>query len=216
MATIAGSFPGMVTPQVTGSTYQNTTPEGERRMYQLEDERKRKREEANAQILAQRQAEQQARQEAQQKGQVWQAYQKMYGPQLQNLYHDTMVQREGASGPMGIPRKAPGGFTGSPFSSNVPFGSTAVPGQRGSVAPYRMDQAKLDQMLANMWTQATDPYTQAARQLGAGVMPQPPSGGFEAAGSGPGGGSRRRSSGKTTSVDKPLPTVEEWKQKYPR
>ena len=186
----------MVTPNIVGSTYQNMTPQD-----YAEQERRRKEHEgkvaaSNAAVMAQRNAEQQAKQEAQQKGQVWQAFQKMYGPQLQNVYHDTMVQREGVPGPMGIPTKGPPGFTGSPFSSNVAFGSTTVPGQRGSVAPYRMPEAELNQMLANMWQQQTDPYMRAAAQM-SGSMPKPP--GFDMytkagsrkasyMGGGPGGG----------------------------
>lgn len=171
---MAFTVPGQVTSNVVGSTFQNTTPQD-----YADQERRRKEHEAklaasNAAVMAQRNAEQQAKQEAADRAKVQAAFNQMYGPQLQNVYHDTMVQREGVSGPMGIPNKAPAGFTGSPFSSNVAFGSTTVPGQRGSVAPYRMPQGELDQMLANMWTQATDPYTQAAGQLGAGVMPQPP------------------------------------------
>jgi hypothetical protein len=214
------AIPGMVTPNTTADMMTRMSPQEQARMWQLEDRRKAEREARNAEIIAQRQAEQQGRQDTENRGRVWEAFQKMYAPQLQGLYHDTMVQREGVTGPMGIPRKVAGSFSGSPFASNVPFGETGVPGQRGSVAPYRMDQAKLNTMLTNMWQQQTDPYMRVAAQM-SGSMPTAPAGGIEAVGSGPGGGSQRRRSGggRTTPAagfGEPLPTVEEWKKKYPR
>jgi hypothetical protein len=166
--------PGMVTPNTVGSTYQNMSAQDYAEQNRLREEQERKREAHNAAVIAQRNAQQQAAKDAADRERVHAAFNQMYGPQLQNVYHDTMVQREGASGPMGIPRKTSGSFTGSPFSSNVPFGSTAVPGQRGSVAPYRMPQGELDQMLASMWTQQTDPYIRAAASM-SGAMPKLPS-----------------------------------------
>lgn len=184
------TVPGQVSSAVVGSTFQNMTPQDYAEQERLRREREQKREASNAAVMAQRNTEQQAARDAADREKVQQAFNTMYGPQLQNAYHDTMVQREGVSGPMGIPSKAPAGFTGSPFASNVPFGSTAVPGQRGAVAPYRMPEAQLNQMLANMWQQQTDPYMMTAAKM-SGSMPKPASyvGG---AGGRPGGGKTKQ------------------------
>src|SRR4029077_3167784 len=81
--------PGMVTSNVVGSTYQNMSPEEERRMRELEEERKAKREASNAVVMAQRQAQQQVAREAADRERVRAAFNQTYGPQFQRAYQDT-------------------------------------------------------------------------------------------------------------------------------
>ena len=170
MATIAGSFPGMVTPQVTGSTYQNMTPEGERRMYELEDERKRKREAANAQIMAQRQAQQQAAQDAADRERVHAAFNQTYGPQLQRAYQDTAVQSAPSNSAAG---RARDWAIGHGFTSG---GTVGQPGTdiTGYAAPRlqqpTMKPGEIQNTLDTMWRGQTDPYLGAANQVMGNLM----------------------------------------------
>lgn len=160
------TFPGQVTSNVVGSTYRAMTPEGERRMYQLEDERKRKLEEANATRLAQWNAQQQTARDAADREKVHAAFNQLYGQQLQNAYHDQMVMSEGVPG-TGVASKgmnwAPGG------QSRLSSGNMKPWSEPGSFTPqggwYTLPADKLNRALDNMWRMQTDPYMKVAAQL---------------------------------------------------
>ena len=172
MATTAGSFPGMVTPQVIGSTYQNMSPEEERRQWELEQERKAKTAASNAAVRAQRNAQQQAARDAAEREKVHAAFNQLYGQNLQNAYHDQMVMSEGVKG-TGVPSRGmsligPGG-AGTPGQSRLSSGNTQPWAEPGSFTPqggwYKLPEEKLNRALDNMWRMQTDPYMQMAAKL---------------------------------------------------
>jgi hypothetical protein len=156
------------------------TPEAERRMYELEDERKRKREAANAQIMAQKNAEQQAAQNAENQARVRAAFNQTYGPQLQRSYQDAAVQSAPTNTPAGRARDLAighgfqyGGMIGQP--GMMPGGTVGQPGSditayaAGKLPQPTMSQTQLQNTLDHMWRQQTDPYQRAANQMG-GMM----------------------------------------------
>lgn len=193
--------PGMVAPQITGSTYQNMSPEGERRMYELEDEKKRKREAANAVVLAQRNAQQQTAQDAANREKVHSAFNEFYGPQLQRNYHDLQFMK-GTPESHALQARWGPDYLASGMRYNDPK-------LGGGMPHFDMPQNQLQAQLDNMWRQKTDPYLMMAQKMGGdlmlagtpGVGGGPPSGRMPAmSGSEGGGGKKKKSTTKPQEV----------------
>src|SRR4029077_2892400 len=163
------TFPGQVTSNVVGSTYSAMTPQDYAEQERLRREREQKREAANAVVLGQRNAQQQARQNAENQARVREAFNQLYGQNLQNAYHDQMVMSEGVPG-TGVASKgmswAPGG-TGQ--ASRFSSGNMKPWSEPGSFTPaggwYKLPQDKLNTALDNMWRMQTDPYIRTAAKL---------------------------------------------------
>ena len=218
-----GTFPGMVTPQVTGSTYQNMTPQAEAYYYKELDRKREEREQRNAEIRAQQAQQAQAAQNAANQARVREAFNQTYGPQLQRAYQDTAVQSATANSPAG---RARDWAIGHGFSSGGTIGQpgtdiTAYAAPR--LQQPTMSQAQLQNTLDTMWRGQTDPYTRTANSVMGNLMKmfhpsdEPAkewgrSKGMEVSRKSSGGGK-----GKTTPAAgswAPLPTVDEWKEKY--
>jgi hypothetical protein len=205
--------PGMTTSNVVGSTYSAMTPTAEAYYYKELDRKREEQEARNAEIRAQQAGQQQARQDEENQARVQAAFNQTYGPQLQRAYQESAVQSAPVNTAAGKARdwaighgQTTGGTIGQPNTSYLAAAARELP-------KPEMSQPEIQNTLNYMWRQQTDPYQRTVNNMNMMRMFYP-TGGTPRGG---GGSSTGRSGvGKTTSVDKPLPTVEEWKEKYPK
>jgi hypothetical protein len=212
--------PGMTTSALSGSIGGMMTPQEQQRMWELQDRKDAERRANNAQIIAQRNAEAQARQDQEDRARVRAAFDQTYGPQLQRAYQDTAVQSAASNSAAGRARDwaighgfTSGGTVGQPGTDIIGFAAPRL--QQPTMKPEHIQNT-----LDTMWSGQTDPYLRSANQVMGNLMKMfhPSDEPAKEWGRAKGMGESRKSSGggKTTPVDEPLPTVEEWKKKYPR
>jgi hypothetical protein len=164
-------IPGMVTPNITAAMPNYADLEG---ILNAQNAQKAPSHAAWARSAAANSARQQQQNVGDEQAKMRSAFDEVYGPQLQNAYHDQMVAAEGTTSPMGtyLPKKF-GTTTHEPnrWSSNQSpvdlynkrpgAAPGAVASGGGYYAPYRLGEEQLRGQLDRLWRQSTDPYIRA-------------------------------------------------------
>jgi hypothetical protein len=169
------AFPGQVTSNIVGSTFQAMSPTAEAYMYKEMDRKREEQERRNEEIKARHDAEnaarQQAAQDAENQARVKAAFDQMYGPQIQQAYQDNAVWSAPTNTPAGKARDwaighgyTSGGTVGQPNTSITERAQGALP-------KPQLSQQEISGTLNNMWRMSADPYQRVAMKLGGPMMP---------------------------------------------